>query len=323
MKTLAFSNGDQMPVLGLGTWKSEPGQVYAAVREAIRAGYRHLDCALLYGNEAEIGQALRDAFSDGDVTRRDLFITSKLWGNAHGRERVRPALQQSLKDLGLDYLDLYLIHWPIPLSPDTVIPSSPAGFLQPDEAPLHRTWQGLEDAVDAGLVRHIGLSNFSVAKIAALLPHCRLRPEVNQIELHPFLQQEALVSYCQAEGIHVTAYSPLGSSDRPDFMKTGTEPSLLLNEVIASIAASHACTPAQVLLAWHVCRGVSVIPKTVHPARLRENLAAAEIALTAADMATIATLDQGYRFLDGGFWLVEGGPWTRQSLWDEASPAAG
>lgn len=318
MKTLAFRNGDRMPALGLGTWKSDPGKVYEAVREALRVGYRHIDCALLYGNEAEIGQALRDACRDDGVSRGDLWITSKLWGNAHSRELVGPTLAKTLHDLELEYLDLYLIHWPIPLAPGSIIPASPAEFLSQDQAPLEQTWEGFQDAVDAGLTRHIGVSNFSVKKLAAMLPHCRIRPEVNQVELHPFLQQNDLVSYCMQEGIHVTSYSPLGSSDRPDFMKTGTEPSLLENDVIVSIAAAHGCTPAQVLLAWHVQRGVSVIPKTVTPQRLRENLAAADLALTAADMSRIATLDRGFRFLDGGFWLVPGGPWTLQNLWDEA-----
>ncbi|MEQ1729287.1 MAG: aldo/keto reductase [Vicinamibacterales bacterium] len=307
-----------MPILGLGTWKADPGQVYEVVREAIRAGYRHIDCALLYGNEAEVGQALQDAIGSGDVSRRDLFITSKLWGNAHGRDRVIPTLQKTLSDLRLEYVDLYLIHWPIPLKPEAIVPQAASEFFTLDEVPLEHTWRGFEDAVDAGLTRHIGLSNFSAKKIAALLPHCRIRPEVDQVELHPFLQQNALVSYCKAEGIHVTAYSPLGSLDRPDFMKKGEQPSLLDNEVIVAIAATQRCTPAQVLLAWHVQRGVSVIPKTTRPDRLRENLAAADIALTPADMQRIASLDRGFRFLDGGFWLVEGGPWTMQSLWDDA-----
>ncbi len=176
----------------------------------------------------------------------------------------------------------------------------------------------MEDAVDAGLTRHIGVSNFSAKKLAALLPQCRIRPEVNQVELHPFLQQNALVWYCEAEGIHVTAYAPLGSTDRPDFMKGGHDPSLLGNELIASIAAEHRCTPAQVLLAWHVKRGVSVIPKTVKRQRLEENLAAADITLSGEDMTRVASLERGFRYLDGKFWAVEGGPWTLQSIWDEA-----
>lgn len=316
MKTLAFLNGDQMPILGLGTWKSEAGQVYAAVREAIRLGYRHIDCAMIYGNEVEVGNAIRDAINEGQVTRKELWITSKLWGNAHGRDNVEGALKKTLQNLGLDYLDLYQIHWPIPLKPSAVFPSSAADFELPAEVPIQSTWEGMEAAVSAGLTRHIGVSNFSAKKLRDLLPHCKIKLEVNQVELHPLLQQPELVAYCASQGIHMTAYSPLGSSDRPDFLKAPDAPVLLDNPVIKSIAQGRGCTPAQVLLAWHIQRGTSVIPKSVTPSRLRENLAAAEIELSQADLNQIAGLDQNYRLIDGSFWVMEGGPWIVQTIWD-------
>jgi alcohol dehydrogenase (NADP+) len=318
MKELAFLNGDRMPVVGLGTWKSAPGEVYAAVREAIRIGYRHIDCALLYGNEVEIGSAIRDAIGDAEVTRKELWITSKLWGNAHGRDNVDGAIKKSLENLGLDYLDLYLIHWPIPLKPSAVFPKSPADFLLPAEAPIEDTWAGMEAAVDAGLTRHIGLSNFSVKKIRDILANCKIRPEVDQVELHPLLQQPELVAFCAAEGIHMTAWAPLGSSDRPDFVKAANAPVLLENAVIGSIAQKHGCTAAQVLIAWHVNRGISAIPKSVSPSRLRENFAAADIVLSDAAMESIARLNQNYRLIDGAFWAMEGSPWTVQTIWDES-----
>ena len=171
----AFANGDPMPLIGLGTWKSDPGEVHAAVTQAIRLGYRHIDCALLYGNEAEIGSAIRDPIRSGAVTRKDLWITSKLWSNAHGRDNVAPALRKTLTDIGLDYLDLYLIHWPIPLKPSAVLPGKPDDFLPLAEAPIHSTWAAMEAAVDAGLVRHIGVSNFSAKKLRELIPQCRIR----------------------------------------------------------------------------------------------------------------------------------------------------
>jgi alcohol dehydrogenase (NADP+) len=316
LKTHAFANGDRMPLIGLGTWKSEPGDVYQAVREAIRVGYRHIDCASLYGNEAEIGQALRDAFRDGDVTRKDLWITSKLWSNAHGRGNVEPALRKTLADLGLEYLDLYLIHWPIPLKPSAVLPGSAADFMLPSEAPIHATWAGMEAAADAGLTRHLGVSNFSVKKIRELLAHCKSKPEVNQVELHPLLQQNALVGYCASERIHVTAYAPLGSGDRPAFLKAPNAPVLLDDPVVQSIAEAHGRTPAQVLVAWHVQRGISTIPKSITPSRLRENLAAAQVELTKTELERIAGLDQACRLIGGGFWAVEGGPWTLETIWD-------
>jgi alcohol dehydrogenase (NADP+) len=314
MKTLAFRNGDLMPILGLGTWKSQPGEVYAAVREGIRIGYRHIDCAPVYGNEVEIGNAIRDACREGEVTRKELWMTSKLWGDAHGRENVQGALKKTLQDLRLEWLDLYQIHWPIPLKAGVAFPSSPADFAQ---TPLESTWAGMEAAVSAGLTRHIGLSNFSIKKISALLPRCKIKPEVDQIELHPFLQQPELVSYCAAQGILVTAYAPLGSSDRPAVFKSASEPSLLENPVIGSIAEMRGCTPAQVLLAWHVQRGISVVPKSIASSRLRENFDAAEIQLTAADLERIAGLDRQFRYISGRVpWLMEGSPWTLQTIWD-------
>jgi alcohol dehydrogenase (NADP+) len=307
-----------MPLIGLGTWKSNPGEVYAAVREAIRLGYRHIDCAALYGNEAEIGNAIRDEILAGAVTRKDLWVTSKLWCNAHGRDNVGPALRKTLTDLGLDSLDLYLIHWPIPLKPTAVFPGSADDFLPLAEAPIHSTWAGMEAAVEAGLARHIGVSNFSAKKIRELLPHCRIKIEVNQVERHPLLQQNALVAYCASQGIHVTAYSPLGSSDRPAFVKAPDAPVLLENPVIRSIAETHGFTPAQVLIAWHVQQGVSAVPKSVTPSRLAENLAAGELKLPEADLERIADLDRGYRLIAGDFWVVKGTPWTQQTIWDQA-----
>ena len=317
MRTAVFANGDRMPLLGLGTWKSDPGQVGAAVREAIRLGYRHIDCARIYGNEAEIGAAIAAAIAAGEVTRDQIWITSKLWCHAHGRENVGPALQATLSDLGLDWLDLYLIHWPVPIRPGVAFPTSADDLLPPEQVPLRSTWEGMEAAVEAGLTRHIGLSNVSGSKLQDLLSHCRIRPEVNQIELHPLLQQPQLVSDCTAAGVHLTAYSPLGSPDRPAFLQDPEAPVLLQNPVIGSIAAAHGCTPAQVLLAWHLQRGISTIPKSVTPARLRENLAAADMELSADDLERIAALDQHLRFVDGSFWVMDGGPWTLQTLWDE------
>jgi alcohol dehydrogenase (NADP+) len=314
---LRFSNGDRMPILGLGTWKSDPGQVYAAVREAIRLGYRHVDCALFYANEPEIGSAIRDAIRDGEVTREELWITSKLWSNRHGQHQVEGSIRESLSNLGLDYLDLYLIHWPIPIKSSVNFPATAADFEDPAAVPIASTWAGMEAVMECGLTRHIGVSNFSSRKLADLLGQCRILPEVNQVELHPLLQQGELVAYCQANQIVITAYSPLGSMDRPSFVQAPDAPVLLKHPVITAIAEAHGCTPAQVLLAWHVQRGIAAIPKSVSSARLKENLEATEVSLNPAAMEQIANLDQGYRFIDGRFWVIDQGPWTLSTIWDE------
>lgn len=316
MRSAAFAHGDRMPLLGLGTWKSAAGEVYGAVREAIRLGYRHIDCASVYANEPEVGAAIGDAIRAGEVSRDELWITSKLWCNSHGRDNVEPALRQTLRDLGLEWLNLYLIHWPVPIKPGVAFPESAADLLPPEELPIRSTWEGMEAALEAGLTRHIGVSNFSVRKLQDLLAQSRLRPELNQVELHPLLQQPDLLAFCAEQAIHVTAYSPLGSGDRPAGIRKPDEPVLLDNPMIGSIAAEHGCSPAQVLLAWHLQRGISTIPKSVTPARLRENLAAADLNLSPADLERIASLDQGLRLVDGSFWLMDGSPWTLQSLWD-------
>ena len=313
MKKLIFQNNDAMPALGLGTWQAPRGEVGQAVREAIQIGYRHIDCAAIYGNEKEIGEALQAAFDTNEVRREELWITSKLWNTKHERSKVRPALEKTLTDLRLDYLDGYLIHWPVVLR--DVVLHVPDNFVPLEEMPIANTWLGMEEVLDAGLARHIGVSNFSIKKLEKLLETARHRPEVNQVEMHPLLAQNGLVAFCEAEKIHVTAYCPLGrpgSSDVPN-----NAPDLLGNPVVTGIAEQHNCTPAQVVLAWAMERGTSPIPKSTNPQRLKENFAAQNVALTPTDMVAINALDRHYRYVDGTFWTRPGGPYTLENLWDE------
>jgi alcohol dehydrogenase (NADP+) len=314
---LTLANGDRIPAIGLGTWKSDPGRVGAAVTEAIAAGYRHIDCAPIYGNEAEVGRALKDVFSDGTVSRDELWVTSKLWNACHLKADVMPALKKTLADLQLDELDLYLVHWPVALRPGTGFPQGAQDFLAPEEAPIEETWAAMEEAVEAGLCRHIGLSNFNPAKMKRIVDGARIAPSVNQVESHPFLAQDDLLDACREAGLVMTAYSPLGSPDRPDRVRKESDPVVLADPLIGGIAARHGVTPAQVALGWALKRGTAVIPKTVNPARMAENLASATVALDVEDMAAIAGLDRGHRLIDGAIWCVEGSPYTPEWLWGE------
>lgn len=314
MKELTFANGDTMPALGLGTWKSAPGEVGRAVEEAVDLGYRHFDCAWIYQNEAEIGQAFQRVFARGEVSREDLWITSKLWCNRHRADEVAPALEGTLADLACEYLDLYLVHWPVALKHDVVGPSEGSDFLPLSEVPLRETWGAMEQCAEQGLTRHIGVSNYSVKHLEGHLD-AGIVPEVNQVEMHPYLQQPELVSFCKEHGIHLTAYSPLGSNDRPEGMKAKDEPVLLEDKTIGAIADRVGATPAQVLLAWAVQRGTSVIPKSVNPGRMAQNLAAADLALDDATMAEITAMDRGRRYVDGTFWEKPGSGYTVAELW--------
>lgn len=316
MKQLTLRNGLEMPTLGLGTWKSEPEDVYRAVRCAIEVGYRHIDCAAIYQNEEEVGRALADAFEAGDVRRQDMWITSKLWNDSHAPQQVQPALETSLRKLRLDYLDLYLIHWPVALKHGTELPSGPEDFIPLSEIPLESTWDAMLKASQQGLARAVGVSNFSRTKVEQVRDATGETPAVNQIELHPYLQQNDLVEACKAFGVVVTAYSPLGSPDSAKMLGRDDDVLLLEHPVIVDIADAHGATPGQILIAWALARATAVIPKSVHPNRIAENWAAREVQLTEEDMTAIAALDTHQRKVDGRFWFV-GETYSPQTLWDE------
>lgn len=317
MRNLEFKNKSQMPILGLGTWKSDPGEVYVAVKTAVEMGYRHIDCAAIYGNEKEIGQALSELINEGIVKREELWITSKLWNNCHGKDNVVPALKQTLADLQLDYLDLYLIHWPVAFKPNIVNAITAEDYLSLEEQPVENTWFGMEEAVKLGLTKSIGVSNFSVKKLKSLMEVADIKPEINQVELHPYFQQNELTEYCQSKNIHVMAYSPLGSSDRPVGLKRDDEPVLLEDANIAEIAEKKGVSVAQIILAWIVHRGISVIPKSVNSLRLKQNLDAADINLSDGEIRDITALNINRRYVDAKFWEVPSGPYTADNVWDE------
>lgn len=317
MKSVQFKNGDSMPTFGLGTWKSAPGEVYKAVKEAIRIGYRHIDCAPIYGNEAEVGQALTECVNEGLVRRDELWITSKVWNNAHASEDVLPAIQKTLTDLQIDYLDLLLIHWPVVIRKGLTYHESGSDLISLDDIPIIETWRQMEVGVDKGLCRNIGVSNFSIVKLEALIEASRIKPEMNQVELHPYLQQPKMLDFCKDNNLHLTAYAPLGSGDRPDMLKTDNQPIILENPTIIEISERLNTTPAQLLISWAMHRGTVVIPKSVNADRLKQNLGSVELSLSEDDMEKIAKLDTHTRYVNGSFWALEGSPYTMDNLWDE------
>jgi alcohol dehydrogenase (NADP+) len=317
MKYLQFSNKDKMPMLGLGTWKSAKGEIYQTVRKAIEMGYRHFDCAFIYGNEPEIGQAISDAISNKEVTRNELWITSKLWNNRHKKADVQPSIEITLASLKLDYLDLYLIHWPVALKNEVSYPQNGSDMVDLKHIPLTETWQGMIALKDKQWAKHIGVSNFSIKKINQLIAATGVCPEALQLELHPFLQQNEVIDFANANNIVITGFCPLGSADRPANRITAGEPKLFDNKTILDIARDKGATPAQIMLAWAVNRGTSVIPKSVNAQRLKENLEAADIELSPSEMQKINDLDQHYRYIKGDFWCLEGSGYTLDNLWDE------
>lgn len=299
-----------IPPVGLGFWKVPKPVAAGLATQAVRAGYRHLDCACDYGNEAEVGEGIRSALDAGLCRRDELWVTSKLWNTYHRRENVRPAVERSLRDLRLDYLDLYLIHFPIALEyvpfdvrypPEWVFdPAAPDPRMKPAAVPLAETWAAMEDLVSAGLVRNIGVCNYGVALLRDLLNTGRIRPAVLQVEIHPYLTQEKLLRFCRESDIAVTAFSPLGA---PSYLPLGmADPgeSVLEEEVVREAALRVRRTPAQVVLRWGVQRGTTVIPKTVQPRRLAENLALFDFELTDREMFEIGALNRNRRFNDPG-----------------------
>ncbi len=312
------ATGYSIPPIGMGSFGSDhiSADVMAqAVRTALKIGYRNIDCASVYGNEREIGGVL----SSSGIARDELWITSKVWNDSHGKANVIKSAKQSLHDLGLDYLDLYLVHWPFP---NYHPPFCDVDSRSPNARPFiieefMDTWAGMEALVTEGVVRHIGTSNMTEAKLRLMLPNCSIRPLFNEMELHPTFQQRALVSFVKAEGMIPIGFSPLGSPNRPDRDKTEADLVDMAHPIVVQIARDHNVHPASICLKWAHQMGIIPIPLSTKERNLRSNFEAIQSdPLTAEELALLRDVESGNRLIKGQVFLWEGARgW--QDLWDE------
>lgn len=314
-----LKSGAKIPVVGLGTFGSDSvsyDEVASAVFNAVHLGYRHIDCASVYGNEKQIGRVLKQLLDEKTMRREDLWITSKVWNDSHGN--VIGSCRKSLDDLQLDYLDLYLVHWPFP---NYHAPGCDVTSRHPDAKPyIHenymQTWRQMEELVSRGWVKHIGTSNMTIPKLELLLRDALIPPAVNEMELHPHFQQPELFSYVTGKGILPIGYSPLGSPGRPERDRTPEDTVDLEDPVITAIAEKHRIHPAQVCIKWAVQRGQIPIPFSVKEKNYMGNLkCVTEDPLTDQEMKAISAIDKNCRLIKGQVFLWKDGQ-TWEALWD-------
>lgn len=313
--------GAKMPAMGIGTFGSDrvdSDTVSAAVEGAIRAGYRSIDGAACYGNEKEIGKVYKKLFEEGVVKREELFITSKVWNDMHGEGDILLACAKTLKDLQLDYLDMYYVHWPFP---NYHAPGCTVEARNPDSVPFvverfMKTWKQMERLVDMGLVKHIGFSNMTIPKMEAVLPLCRIKPAAIEMELHPCFQQQELMEYCLERGMAVVGYCPLGSPQRPERDILPEDIADMEEPELKKIAEAHGVHPALICLKWAYQRGTTPIPFSVKEKNYVANLKSImEDPLTDEEMEIIKGLEKGNRLVKGQVFLWEGAKgW--EDLWD-------
>lgn len=309
MTSTVIKVGDKsMPAVGLGLWKIGKEDTADTVRKAIEVGYRHLDSAADYGNECEVGEGIASALAAKLCTREELWVTSKLWNTYHSPEHVQAACEKSLADLGVEYLDLYLIHFPISLKyVDFETRYPPEWFFNPESenptmeiapVPLMDTWRAMEALVEKGLVKQIGICNYNSALLHDLYSYAKIKPAMLQIESHPYLTQERLLRLAKEYDLAVTAFSPLGALSYLALDMASISESVLEQAVVQAAAQRVSRTPAQVVLRWGIQRGSAIIPKTSKAERLSENLALFDFELNSGEMAAISELNSDRRFND-------------------------
>lgn len=301
-----LQNGNYIPLIGLGTYKSQ--DIGGAVEASLRAGYRHIDCASHYGNEPLIGEAFTKIIKEGVIKREQLFITSKLWNDDHEAHKVKPALEKTLKDLGLKYIDLFLVHWPFT--------DKNTKELEP---PYKETWQAMEELVELGLAKNVGVSNMSMKKLKEVLSYAKVKPAVNQVEVHPYFRNQELIEYCASEGVHVTAYSSLGTPSSAGHLVKKSAPNPSHDPIIREIGKKRGRIAQEVIIRWGVQHGTSVLVKSGTPKHIKSNIDnTTNWALSDEEYKAITTIKHQLRLLDGCPWLHEVGPYrTFAELWDD------
>jgi aldehyde reductase len=299
VEMVKFNNGQQYPILGLGTWQttpelkeSEQTEIYEAVKSAIDIGYRHFDCAAYYNNEKSVGKAIAEKIKKGIIKREDIYITSKLWNDKHNPKDVKSTLINILKDLGLDYLDLFLIHWPFATRNDPQAQGNTVLLLDSGDSYLD-TWKAMEQCVQLGLTKSIGVSNFNIKQIQNILEVATIKPAVNQVENHPYLTQNKLKDFCESNSILLTAYGPLGSPYR----NTNPKELLLYEPIVKQLADKYKKTAAQILIRFQIQRGVIVIPKSSNPIRQKENFDVWDFKLSKEEINLLESLNKNLRYV--------------------------